>query len=183
MEERRFNARMTCVHETYAARVLGMQRNLSPGIDLLNNRARVEVKSRLLRPGYPKKWVVQDHQLAYPENSNVKPFYWSLGFYTLDRPVTAIPGNLKNPERLESMVTERVLHLVPWNWMEQYPPHETSGQTEMSKWDLVLRYSQYNKIPEIIHTFQGEKGLIHLTKGVDPDHFDIKSPIVTLSRN
>ncbi len=78
---------------------------------------------------------------------------------------------MQYPKMLEERVTERTLHIISWDWMSQFPPHETSGKTKISEWELVLRYSTFARIPKIAKTYQGRKGPIHLTNGVNPKHF------------
>ncbi len=171
MKARTFNTRATNAHEIYSARVLGMRRNLSPGPDLISDTALVEVKSRLLFPGHPKKWVVEDHQTNYSDNQSGLPFYWALGFYKLDRRVAEIPHNTKSPEIFESYVTFREIYLVPHDWMNQFPAHQCNGRTEQTEWELFLRYSNFSRIPKTAAIFKAEKGSIHLTEGVFPEHF------------
>jgi len=177
MNERTFNSRMAHAHETHASKALGIPRNISPGPDLLGKTTGVEVKSRLIYPGYPKKWVIHEHQLKYSSTLNDHALYWSLGFYRLSNLISQIHHALRDPEKLEAMVTERTLYLVPWVWMEQFSPHKTSGQTEISKWDSVLRYPTPAKLPETIKKVQAEKGFIYLTSGVDPTHFNFNTTV------
>ena len=163
---------MPAAHELYVAKALGMQKRIS-GIDLEGEHAQVEVKFRLLDPAgrHPKKWVVVNHQKEYSNESNGQPTYWSLGFYRLAKPVASLPHNLKSVERLEQIVTERIMHLVSWDWMKQFPPHYTSGRTQLTEWENILLYARADCLPKISHTFQTPKGPMHLTEGVNPKHF------------
>jgi len=77
----------------------------------------------------------------------------------------------RNKEKLEELVSERELWLVPFEWMLQFPPSETSGRTERSEWESILRYPKKNKIPEINNTYKVEKGLVHFAKGIVPEDF------------
>ena len=171
MKARTFNAVMSRPHELYCARVLGMDHNASPGPDLISDTAVVEVKSRLIHPDHPKKWVVQEHQMLYPKDHKGLSFYWALGFYQLNTPVRKIPHQTRNYTILENLVSEREIYLVPFDWMRKYKSHRCVGQTHKSQWDLSLRYSNFRDLPKIIKSIQGEKGPIHLTEGVFEKHF------------
>jgi len=55
--------------------------------------------------------------------------------------------------------------------MKQYPSHETSGETELSKWENIFRYPKLKDVPETIKTYPVKKGLVHLTEGVNQNDF------------
>ncbi|MEK6847011.1 MAG: hypothetical protein AABY16_02490 [Nanoarchaeota archaeon] len=172
MEPRKFNGLMPAVHELYVANVLGMHRN-GHDIDLSSNKAVVEVKFRFLDPAgkHPRKWVVLDYQLAYGEDPEGRPAYWCLGFYKLTRPIKSLHPELRRREKLERLVTEREMYLVPWDWMLQFPIHQTRGETERTVWNNNLIYSRADCLPKVTQTHQTPKGQLHLTEGVNPKHF------------
>jgi len=174
-QARRFNSVMPFVHHEWVARVLNMEVNPQIGPDLIDEDKKVEVKFTLLTPQkkrrYPESWTVMEHQMDYNNGSQC---YWALGTYKLDRPVSKIKeSQLQNKKFLEKIVKERVIYLVDFNWMQQYPSYETSGRTEKSEWEYTLRYPKLKDVPKIIQTHEVDKGLVHLTEGVSPHSFII----------
>ena len=90
---------MPRIHETWAARVLGMELNPS-GPDLIDAKKAMEVKFTLVgseckADKYPKAWTVIEYQMDYSNGRNI---YWGLGTYELDMPVSKI--KTKNPNKL-----------------------------------------------------------------------------------
>jgi len=174
MDHRRFNGKvMPDVNHTWAARVLGMEinTNTNGGPDLVDNSKGVELKFRLVgkkcgAESYPLSWNVEEHQIEYNEGTDA---FWGLGTYELNKPVSEI--KTKIPSILERMVLERVLWIVRWDWVLQFPPSETSGKTKHSSWEYTWRYPKLKDIPDISRTYGVEKGIIHLTEGVDPIYF------------
>ncbi|MBU0907614.1 MAG: hypothetical protein KKD18_03565 [Nanoarchaeota archaeon] len=156
---------MKDANHAWAARVLDMQINPGNGPDLIDPRRNlgIEIKFGLK----PDSWTVLDHQIAY---NNGRTCYWGLGIYQLNCPVSSI--RTTNPEKLETLVTQREFYLVGWGWMNQFPPHLTTGQTEISQWKNTLRYPKLSRMPQIIHTAEVDKGKIHLTEGVPLGLFD-----------
>ena len=62
--------------------------------------------------------------------------------------------------------------MVDYGWMKQFPPSKTSGKTETSSWNNTLRYPKFKDLPRTNVTYPTEKGLVHLTEGVNPEFFD-----------
>ena len=155
---------MPHLNERWAAEVLGIQLNNHNGVDLIGDNYIMEVKFAL-----PKEfgWTVLEYQMAYPKSYPKKNAYWGLGIYTLSAPVSKIRD--AKEEKLEELVSMRELWIVPWQWMFQFPPSETSGKTKFSEWNNTLRYPKKNKLPEIEETHKVKKGLVHLTRGVSPE--------------
>lgn len=171
---RNFNSIMHHVHHLWAAEVLGMQVNPEEGPDLIDNDKIVEVKFTLVVPDkYPEAWTVLEHQMSYPQQYQRKGF-WGLGKYWLKVPVEEI--KTRSHERLEELVERREMYLVNWDWMIQFPPSSTSGRTEFSEWNNILRYPKARVLPQISKTYKVEKGLVHLIKGVDKRDFPILKP-------
>ncbi len=165
MDARQFNGLMSQANEEWSAKVLGMKRNLSPGIDLIGTFCVSEVKFCLEGENYGIVWTVQNHQLAYPKDHPQKNAYWSLGTYKLDSKVKDI--ETKNISQLENFVRERELWIVKWNWMHNFPPHETNGQSEKTgEWNYTFRYAKKRLVPRTVKDYEVEKGIIHLTEGV-----------------
>ena len=113
-----------------------------------------------------------EDQVDYIEHFTGQGF-WGLGLYELKIPIKEITTH--NRDELESLVKEnRELYLTTWDWIYQFPPSETSGKTHRSQWERTLRYPKFKYLPPITQTYQVERGLVHLTQGVDPDLFDVQ---------
>lgn len=170
MKARKFNNYMHIVNGEWAAGVLGMSLQRF-GPDLVGERATVKLKFTLKefpKRKYPESYTVFEHQMAYANNG--KAFYWGLGVYNLDRPVSQI--KTLDSEKLESMVTERRLYLVVFDWIKQYSPSKTSGKTKISEWEHTFRYAKLKDIPQVIREYEVEKGLVLITEGVNEKDFD-----------
>jgi len=174
MDHRRFNGKiMPDVNHTWAARVLGMETNTNTngGPDLVDDSKGVELKFRLVGEkygvkSYPLSWNVEERQMEYNEGTDA---FWGLGTYKLNKPVSEI--KTMSQLILENMVLERELWIIHWDWMLNFPPSYTSGETEKSSWENTWRYPKSGEIPSIIKSYKVEKGLVHLTEGIDPVHF------------
>ena len=171
MNPRIFNTIMPALHHRWAADILGMELNKEKGPDLISPDKDAEVKFCLKseKRGYPICWTVLEYQLAY---SNGKPCFWALGVYELNKEIKNI--RTVSLSILENLVKKRELYIVNWDWMYQFPPSETKGETKYSKWNNTLRYPKLKNIPEIIKTYEVEKGLVHLTQSVPIESFNIK---------
>lgn len=159
---------MPTIHEKWAARVLGMDWQPT-GIDLTSDKCVVEVKFSLLGNGYTPTWTVLDYQMNYPDQHPSKNTYWGLGTYTLSKEVSRI--RTIREEELEKLVAQRDFWLVDWDWMNQFPPSETRGKTELSEWQNTLRYPKKKFLPGTIKAYNVEKGKIYLTEKVDENDF------------
>lgn len=174
MDARTFNAKiMPIVNHKWAAKVLGMKvnTNTNGGPDLVDDSKGVELKFSLVgkecsSKRYTPSWNVEEHQTEYGEGTDA---FWGLGTYRLNKPVEKIVSEI--PTVLERMVLERTLWIVHWDWMFQFPPSETSGKTKHSSWERTFRYPKMREIPPTIKSYEVEKGLVHLTEGVDPLYF------------
>lgn len=172
MNHRKFNGKvMPKVNEVWAARVLGMDLNNNHGIDLIDDSKGVEVKFRLIggecgAEKYPQIWTILEHQMGYGEGMDS---FWGLGNYRLNKPVEKIVSEV--PIVLERMVLERTLWIVRWDWMLQFSPSDTKGETRNSSWENTFRYPKMKDVPPVTKTYKVEKGLVHLTEGVDPLYF------------
>jgi hypothetical protein len=162
-----FNARMPSVNELYLARILDMQLNgRNRGIDIIGERARIEVKFRLNKYNHTH-WTVENRAMAYPDQSPKTPHYWALGYYELDREIKDIPERWKSLQILEQLVKRRETYIVPWTWMEQFPVHEVTGETKKSIWRNYFRYARAEKMPPKAKEFRVPKGVVHITEGVN----------------
>ena len=172
MKARRFNSIMPAVNEIWAGQVLGMEVNSKKGPDLIDDSKVMEIKFHLNgeechAEKYHESWKVLEYQMAYGDVMNS---FWGLGLYEMNLPVSEIrPENI---EALEEMVLKRVLWVVPWDWMLQFPPSHTKGESSHSSWENTLRYPKLKDIPETQRTYRVKKGLVHLTEGVNPRYFD-----------
>ena len=171
MKARKFNSIMPRLNEIWAGQVLGMDVNPQKGPDLIDGSKIVEIKFFLTgrecgAEEYPKDWTVLEYQMGY--NGKI-PAFWGLGMYEMNKPVSEIRS--EDLEELEAMALKRVLWVVPWSWMKQFPPYKTKGETEISSWDNTLRYPKLKFIPRTTKTYRVRKGVVHLTKGVNPGYF------------
>ena len=173
MDARFFNNIMSELNEEWAANTLGMIINRNGGPDLIDDKKGVEIKfcltgNKCRAERYTLGWTVLEYQMNYGKNG--LPFFWGLGTYELDRPISEI--QTKNARRLERYVLSRGLWIVKYKWMEQFPPHKTSGQTKKSSWENTLRYPKFNRVPRTTLTSRTAGGLVRLTGGVDVRLFD-----------
>lgn len=160
---------MPAVNHQWAARVLGMRVNPEKGPDIIDNNKVIELKFSLTngpRGRYPLSWTVMEHQMAY---SNGRIAYWGLGTYTLACNVSKIKTS--EQEELEKIVVAREIYIVSWDWMRQYPSHQTEGRTRISEWQNTFRYPKPDDLPAVIETRAVNKGFVHLTEGVDRKDF------------
>lgn len=167
MKARRFNSVMHLNNEAWAARILGMNINPSHGPDLIDDEKAVELKFNLVHPDRysHKSWRVLGYQLPYGNSGEV---YWGFGFYTLDREISQIHGGRK---KIGSMVLERELYLVQWDWINQFPIYHHRGHTKISEWDYDILFPKFRLLPKVTHEFSVSGGKIFATEGVNPDRF------------
>lgn len=176
---RKYNNPVSKTNQVWAGKVLGMEVNSRKGPDLIGNGKFAEVKFSLIKPkenngyNYPCAWTVLEHQVEY-ETYFTGQGFWAAGLYELDRPFNKI--RTFDTEEIESMIIHRDLYIMNWSWISQFPPHQTNGKTKISQWNHELRYPKLKDVPKIIQTYQVEKGLVHLTKGVPNYFFDLNSP-------
>jgi len=159
---------MKKANHAWAARVLNVPENLHEGPDLIDDRRVVELKFKLM-DAESRKWTVLDYQLEY--NKLRGRAYWGLGKYLLDRDVSEV--RTTNLEGLESMVRKRLIYIVSWDWMLQFPVRMSKGRTESSEWDNRLVYAKEDYIPKVSKEYNVEKGLVFLTEGVPESDFSI----------
>ena len=173
---RTYNNPVSRTNEIWAAKVLGMQKNSRKGPDLLDSGKFAEVKFTLINPkeskgqNYPRAWTVLEYQLEFVDIWTGVGF-WAMGLYELDRPFREI--HTFDTEEIETFVTNRELYLTNWNWIYQFEPHRTRGKTKFTEWNHTLRYPKQKELPPIKRTYQVDKGLVHLTRGVPSYMFDI----------
>ena len=170
MDSRAFNSLSHRYQELAVGKVLEMSLNPNSGPDLIDKDKVVEVKSRLVHSTrhYGKGWTPQDFQLNY---ENGRQAFWALQFYSLDREIGEI--RIKEIPLIESMVTNRTIYIVKWDWMKQFPPSETSGKTPISEWKNIFRYPKYTLMPRVMETYEIKKGLVHITEGVPIELFKV----------
>ena len=176
MKARTFNGMMFCYNHDWAANVLNMTTN-HPGPDLIDDSKLIELKFFLKNPKpHPKvedyknkkKWTANDNQLKYPNDWERKG-YWGMGFYELSKPIISIRNNTIN---LEQYILSRELFIIHWDWMYQFKKYHTSGiRKDGSPWDDYLRYPNKDLIPKTEKLYIVDRGIIHITNGVDQKGF------------
>ena len=172
---------MTYYNSKWTADVLEMRLNKEKGPDIIDDGKFLELKFSLVNPkeskrknnkkDYPKSWTVLEDQIDYKKKQQLKKGYWGLGFYELTKAIIDI--NTTDLNNLEDLVLFRDLYIVKLDWMIQFPSSYTHGRTSISEWNNTFRYPKYNKLPEIIKTYEVNKGEVHLTKGVNLNNFDL----------
>lgn len=167
---------MPPVNHAWASRVLNMPLNPSPnGPDLIDDKKFVEAKFRLIWPikdlQNAKRWVCQDHQTKYDQQNGKKGF-WGLGYYSLKIPVKEI--TTRDPDEIENLVLQRDLFIVEWDWMQNFPAKNVSGQTPRTRWAYTYRYGNVNYLPGTARAYAVEKGYVYLTSGVSERYFNIQ---------
>ena len=70
-----------------------------------------------------------------------------------------------DPQEIEKRVVHRELYLVPWEWMEQFPPSDPTA------WGHVYRYPKAALLPPIVERKKAHGGHLYFTEGVDPSVF------------
>ncbi len=173
MDARFFNSIMHRFNHEWAATALGMGVNQNNGPDLINGNKSIELKFCLVgeKSGaerYTRGWTVLEYQMDYGENGLL--FFWGLGTYELSRPISII--KTREAGRLERYVLKRNLWIVNSDWMQQFPPHRTKGQTKKSSWDNTLRYPKLKSLPRTTVAYRVNGGFVHLTDGIDARLFD-----------
>ena len=181
---------MPYYNHKWAADVLGMRLNEEKGPDIIDDGKFLELKFSLVNPkeskrkknknNYPKSWTVLENQMNYKKKQKGKKGYWGLGLYELTKAVRDI--NVTDLSNLEDLVLFRDLYIVKWDWMIQFPSNYTCGKTLISEWDNIFRYPKYNKLPEIIKTYELDKGEVHLTRGVNLNDFNLDDAEIIIER-
>ena len=178
MERRLFNTVMPAVNEEWAARVLRMTRNAGTGADLYDSEKIIEVKFSVIVPrdidpnarnGKYVSWGVLDHQTGYGLFNDLA-FYFLMATYIMDRRILDVEDGV-SPSELEDMVVERESWIVTNDWVEQFKTYVQTGKTERTEWENHLKFPKKSMLPRTYKTFNVEKGMLHLTKGVCRKHF------------
>lgn len=172
MKGRKFNSLMPKYNEDWSAKILGMKVNSSAGPDLIDDEKAVEVKFNLIpNEGYSYKgWKALGHQIIY--NETYKEIYWGLGFYRINSRIKEISSR---EEINESIVLERELYLIEWDWINQFPLYHQKGRTEKSEWDHYISFPKFSLIPQVIEKYNVEGGKLFFTQGVNPKRFDLST--------
>ena len=156
MDSRLFNALFKEVNNNWAANVLGMQvSNFGP--DLADDRKFVEAKFGLKRSNWTLVGKQKDYHL---ENPNKEGFIL-LSIYELTKPISKI----KKDELNESLVIGRFAYLLPWHLT--IPLVIGSGRVDSYKYPDKIAF------PRVTKSYEVEKGVLHLTEGVNPLLFEI----------
>ena len=177
MKARRFNPIISKVNEKWGAKMLNMRVNQGNGPDLIDSEKVVEVKFRLIHPEKYTHlhWTILGYQFNYEQQAQEqgKNAFWAMGFYTLNQPVSKIRTN--KIEKLESLILERELFIIKWDWANQFSLYLSKGKTKKSVWNHYLTSAKAKALPHTTNTYNVEKGKIHITKGVNPKAFNIKT--------
>ena len=175
MKPQLFKNYMSYLHESWLAAELGMRVNLSPGVDVIDERKGLEVKSCLVNPksqDYGEryyKWTPFDGQWNFPAHYTI-PLFWALGVYQMDSKPRRIQST--KPKILEQHVTEREFWIVSWEWANQFPVCRGIHHTYKYLNPNPCKKRGLSPIPRTIHKKAAAKGVIHFTEGVDLRLFD-----------
>ena len=167
MKSRTFNNYTSKIHERWASKITGIPLNEKDGIDLLDldRSLGMEIKFAMDYQG----WTVLDWQLEY--NKRLEQTYWGLGIYTLSRPIYSI--QTRNLDKIDTLVKRLEFWVVPWDWMRQFPVHQTSGKTNLTTWNLGLAYPKYRKLPKAKKEVEIDETRVIISEGVDCRHLCI----------
>jgi hypothetical protein len=172
----RFKNYISVLHEMWLGRALNMPLNSIGGIDLLDSKKGVEVKSCLVLPDCKDsrrkyvKWTAFDGQWDYDRESSV-PIYLGLGFYHLDIPVKKL--RTIDSEILEDHVTYREFSVISWEWCKQFPVHKGKYHDYIYLRPNPQKQTNLLPFPEVVKTIRAEKGLVHFTAGVNVELFGL----------
>ena len=99
----------------WLGKVLEIPTSRNGGIDLVDDKYGVEIKSRLNT--YPQNFAVHSYQISQFEEENPnQTLYWAFLIYGLSKPVKKIKTH--NVERL---ISERKVWLLEWDWIKKLP--------------------------------------------------------------
>jgi hypothetical protein len=171
MQIQRFKNYISYLHETWMGNTLGMDLNpIKNGIDLIDSRKGIEIKSCLIIPNSPDhrrryaKWTAFDGQWDYDCEYQL-PLFWALGSYNLDMPVSRI--RTTNPKKLEEHVSQRNFWIIPWEWGKQFQTHPGKQHDYRYLRLFPTESSGLASIPPVFKTIKSSGGQIHFTKGVN----------------
>ncbi|MSR86116.1 hypothetical protein EXS74_01840 [Candidatus Woesearchaeota archaeon] len=167
MNPRDFTGEIERYHKRWLANALWVPGNGHHGIDLLSKTEydgdaeysdgfAIEFKSKIIKPGYPKLFAVNADQVNdFPQETQEMEFYWAFMFYTFAKEVK----DVKKGEDLETLVTEREVWCIPWDWIRQFPVHNP-------KHSGPFRYVPKHRLPppNEMTIFEEEKGRIYVPK-------------------
>ncbi len=153
MQDRIFTTKIEQEHRKWLETTLGIAKTGHNGIDLLDDFFGIELKSKLLKKGYPKNFAVNaDQENDFPKAYGEKEYYWAFMFYTFSKEVAKV----KKKDKLEELVMGREVWCLPWDWIQQFPIFypKASGP---------FRYVPKHKFEGIEFTsFSTTKGSIHV---------------------
>lgn len=97
------------------------------------------------------------------------PLYCALGSYELSVPIEKIGRS--DLCALEAFVSRREFWIVPWDWTLHFPIKKGKHHNYRNLRKNPIASSGIPPMPEVIFTKGINKGLLHLTKGVQEKHF------------
>lgn len=143
MEARTFNSKFPKFNEQWTSNVLGIPTYGQNGPDLLNENIFAEVKFRGIDKRDYKIWCVLEHQVKYSKNFGIDGV-WAFGTYKLNQSIS----KLKNISDLNLGKIERELFLLDWEFIFNFEPKNSQGETKLSKWKHKLRYPKGSLFPK-----------------------------------
>ncbi len=179
MKTQSFNNYIGNTHEIVMSEVLGVPMNDSwkKGIDLIDSVKGVEVKGCLVDPtngDYKKnyaKWTLFGNEVDWDEKYNGLDLYCALGTYELSVPREKL--GVSDMGILEVFVSRREFWVVSWNWTLNFPISKAKYSSYRYLKPRPVASSGIPHMPEIKKTIEMKKGLLHFTKGVDLEHFNL----------
>ncbi len=153
MQDRRFTTKIEQCHRTWLEKILSIPKTGHNGIDYIDDFYGIELKSKLLKKGYPKNFAVDTNQVHdFPEAYGEKEYYWAFMFYTFAKPVPEV----RKKDKLETLVIEREVWCLPWDWIQQFPIHSPKAS---GPFHYVPKH-KFNGID--FTTFSTNKGKLHV---------------------
>ncbi|MDP3728070.1 MAG: hypothetical protein Q8R18_01310 [bacterium] len=153
MQDRKFTTKIEQCHRKWLGETIAISQTGHNGIDFLNDFFGIELKSKLLKKGYPKNFAVNADQVHnFPKAYGEKDYYWAFMFYTFSKSVSEV----RERDKLEPLVTKREVWCLPWDWIQQFPIFSP-------KYSGPFHYVPKHKFNGINFTaFSTNKGNIHV---------------------
>ncbi len=174
MDSRLFNTVITPLHHFWAADLLYLQVGPKPnkGPDLIGYDRIIECKFAAVQSKgrkEPIRWTVDEEQMSYPDEYHKG--YWGLGIFWFAKEIKQLDE--VSTGWLEKWTLRREMYLVNWEWMNQFKPSK-------GKSGKLLRTPQIKYLPPTYRSYEVNKGLIHLTEGVNPNSFQVNGDPLTI---
>ena len=153
MNPRRFTCVAEQYHLAYLAQMFGLSKRAKFGIDLLDERIGIELKSRLNL--YTPNFAVHEYQVDHfrfelPRHD----LFWAFMTYKLDTPISEM-----REQEIENQIYSRETWILPWDWIQQFPI--AAAKTGPY---IYVHHKHFPKSEECI-TLEEKRSRLHFPKG------------------